>query len=206
MREGKVLLLGDETVGKTSLAMRWYQGIFPTDPIPAVFEENIVTIITESLRMNMTVMDACRCEESDRLVPLYFPLVDAFVIAFNCVRRDTFESVRTRWHPDIVKHAPKKPFILVATKIDLRESAAAPSASSSATRTGPTGPVTYAEGDYLARELGAVAYLEVSTLNDIGVEEALLASGQVANGSYPTPLEPIKRSKGGKDLAKCSVM
>ena len=73
---------------------------------------------------------------------------------------------RAQWHPEIRHHAAEVPFILVGTKADLRgdEDWAA------RLRQEGKAPLSAAEGERLAEQIGAVKYVECSALTQAGLK------------------------------------
>ena len=69
------------------------------------------------------------------------------------VDRESFDSIRDFWVPEIKKNMPrKKPIILVATQTDLRDTPAYDSDI----------PISAAEGQKLSKDIGAVSFIESS--------------------------------------------
>ena len=90
--------------------------------------------------------------------PSYYRHADAFVLLFDVAdSRARFDDIYSYWWPELIKECPDAPIILVGSKIDLRSSK--PDA------------ITTAEGEEMAFQIGAVKYLEISFLRDMGVTE-----------------------------------
>ena len=81
-----------------------------------------------------------------------------------------------QWVPEITHHCPKTPFLLVGLEIDLRED---PVIIENLKKVKQK-PVTFEEGEKLARELRAVKYVECSAFTQKGLknvfDEAILAA------------------------------
>ena len=78
---------------------------------------------------------------------------EALVVCYSVVDRESFESVREFWIPEMKRYmGRKKPVILVATQIDLRNT---PNYDTDMS-------VTEEEGAALAREIHAEAFIECS--------------------------------------------
>ncbi len=77
-----------------------------------------------------------------------------------------FENIKAKWHPEIQHHAPGVPFILVGTKLDLRDD----QETIERLREKRLAPITEAEGEQLRAELGAYKYLECSALTQRGLK------------------------------------
>ncbi len=88
----------------------------------------------------------------------------------------TFANVNEKWVPEIKHHCPGVPFLLVGTQADLREDPGRLEQLSSEN----AAPTTVERGQQLARELGAVKYVECSALTGRGLkrvfDEAILAA------------------------------
>ena len=92
-----------------------------------------------------------------------------------------------QWVPEITHHCPKTPFLLVGTKIDLRDDARTIEKLAKTNQEA----ITVEQGEELARELKAVKYVECSALTQKGLknvfDEAILAALE--------PPEPKKNRK-----------
>lgn len=64
---------------------------------------------------------------------------------------DSFANVKKKWIKELRQHGPEVPVILVGTKLDLREGKSKAAVSTS-------------EGRSVAKEIGAVDYMECSAL------------------------------------------
>ena len=62
-------------------------------------------------------------EDFDRLRPLSYPQTDVFLLVFSIVSPASFDKISRKWYPEINHHAPGVPFLLVGTKLDLRNDA-----------------------------------------------------------------------------------
>jgi cell division control protein 42 len=74
--------------------------------------------------------------------------------------------VKEKWFPEVHHHCPGVPCLIVGTQIDLRED---PQIIEQLLRQKQR-PVTVEQGEMLARELGAVKYLECSALTREGLD------------------------------------
>ncbi len=105
-------------------------------------------------------------EYRGRFAPLSFPGTDVFVVSFSVTSRATYDGVLDRWYPMIRQHMPDPPRILVATKVDLRGDAGTAEKLKAKNDTF----ITKEEGQKLARQIGAAAYLETSALTGHNVQ------------------------------------
>ncbi|KAJ3416097.1 U2 small nuclear RNA auxiliary factor 2 [Chytridiales sp. JEL 0842] len=116
--------------------------------------------------INLGLWDTAGQEDYDRLRPLSYPQTDVFLICFSLVSPPSFENVRTKWYPEISHHAPHTPIILVGTKLDLREDRE----TIEKLREKRMAPLSYPQGMQMAKEVGAVKYLECSALTQKGLK------------------------------------
>jgi GTPase SAR1 family protein len=94
------------------------------------------------------------------------PTTDADTYLSIAFSPSSFENVTHKWFPEIQHHAPGVPFILVGTKLDLRED----EETLDRLREKRLAPVTEAEGMKQATDLGAYKYLECSALTQKGLK------------------------------------
>ena len=69
-----------------------------------------------------------------------------------------------QWIPEITHHRPKTPFLLVGTRVDLRDDAETIEKLSQKEQK----VITPEMGEKLAREMKAVKYVECSALTQVG--------------------------------------
>lgn len=68
-----------------------------------------------------------------------------------------------QWVPEITHHCQKTPFLLVGTQVDLRDDAT----TIEKLAKNKQKPITFEQGEKLARELKAVKYVECSALTQV---------------------------------------
>lgn len=103
-------------------------------------------------------------EDYDRLRPLSYSNASVFLVCFSINSRTSFENVRDKWFPELRRYNPGVPFILVGTQVDRRPP------GQPATRLF----VSHSEGAKLARDLGAVKYVECSALTRQGLRDVFV--------------------------------
>jgi cell division control protein 42 len=98
------------------------------------------------------------------------------LVCFSVTSPVSFENIKQKWYPEIQLLCPGVPFIIIGTKIDLRDD---PSVIEKLSRY-QMRPITTEQGKVLAREIGAVKYLECSALTQKGLknvfDEAIVAA------------------------------
>jgi len=90
--------------------------------------------------------------------PLFYRQTDVFLICYSVDDPSSFEDVRIKWYPEVRHHCPDKPIILVGTKLDLRDDPK----TLDKLKERKMAPITYPQGLAMAKDIGAVKYVECS--------------------------------------------
>jgi len=192
MQTIKCVVVGDGAVGKTCLLISYTTNKFPSEYVPTVFDNYAVTVMIGEDPYTLGLFDTAGQEDYDRLRPLSYPQTDVFLVCFSVTSPASFENVKEKWFPEVHHHCPGVPCLIVGTQVDLRDDAQVIEKLSRQKQR----PVTSEQGERLARELGAVKFVECSALTQKGLknvfDEAIVAA-----------LEPpvVKHRKG-----KCVVV
>ena len=103
-----------------------------------------------------------------RLRPLSYPQTDVFLVCFSVISPSSYENVKSKWFPEISHHAPGVPFLLIGTKIDLREDDEAVGRL----REKNLEPISQNKGQQMANILGenCKGYFECSALTQKGLK------------------------------------
>lgn len=92
---------------------------------------------------------------------------DVFLICFSLTSPASFENVRAKWYPEVNHHCPNAPVVLVGTKLDLRDD----KETIEKLKEKKLQSITTAQGLQMAKEIGAVKYLECSALTQKGLKQ-----------------------------------
>merc|ERR1711931_1787 len=106
-------------------------------------------------------------EDYDRLRPLSYPQTDVFLVCFSVISSASFENVKSKWVPEIQHHAPNVPLLLIGTKADLRKDE--PTLSTLSARGSKI--IELGAAEQMAKEVGAIKYLECSALTQEGLKQ-----------------------------------
>ncbi|CAI4224035.1 unnamed protein product [Auanema sp. JU1783] len=185
-RQIKCVVVGDGTVGKTCMLISYTTDSFPVQYVPTVFDNYSAQMTVDTQTVNLGLWDTAGQEDYDRLRPLSYPQTDVFVLCFSVVSPVSFDNVATKWIPEIRQHCPDAPIILVGTKLDLRDEAAAKVASGE-----DRPPVTKGQGQKCAQRIKAVKYLECSALTQQGLKQVFEEAVRAV--IHPKPLKKKKR-------------
>jgi len=167
MQNIKCVVVGDGAVGKTCLLISYTTNAFPGEYIPTVFDNYSANVMVDGKPINLGLWDTAGQEDYDRLRPLSYPQTDVFLVCFSVISGSSFENVKTKWVPEIQHHAPNVPILLVGTKSDLRKDDNTIKQLNSRQQQ----MVTIENAQRMAKEIGAVNFLECSALTQEGLKQ-----------------------------------
>jgi cell division control protein 42 len=113
------------------------------------------------------LFDTAGQEDYDRLRPLSYPQTDVFLVCFSVTSPASFENVREKWFPEVHHHCPGVPCLIVGTQVDLRDDTAVRDKLAKQKMS----PVSREAGERMAKELGAVKYVECSALTQYKLKD-----------------------------------
>lgn len=113
------------------------------------------------------LFDTAGQEDYDRLRPLSYPQTDVFLVCFSVTSPPSFENVREKWFPEVHHHCPGVPCLIVGTQTDLRDD---PQVRDKLAKQ-KMQPVRKEDGERMAKDLGAVKYVECSALTQFKLKD-----------------------------------
>ncbi|TVY32968.1 Cell division control protein-like protein [Lachnellula subtilissima] len=167
VRAIRCVVVGDGAVGKTCLLISYTTNKFPSEYVPTVFDNYAVTVMIGDEPYTLGLFDTAGQEDYDRLRPLSYPQTDVFLVCFSVTSPASFENVREKWFPEVHHHCPGVPCLIVGTQTDLRDD---PSVRDKLGKQKMT-PVRKEDGERMAKELGAVKYVECSALTQYKLKD-----------------------------------
>ncbi|KAI9269279.1 ras family-domain-containing protein [Phascolomyces articulosus] len=155
----KLLLIGNSSVGKSSLLLRFTDDTFlPQEEVSATIGVDFKVSMTniEGKTYKLTIWDTAGQERFRTLTSSYYRGAQGVILVYDVSSRDSFEALDNWWNevntycssPDVVK-------MIVGNKVDKESSRA----------------VTYKEGAAMARKLQTL-FIECSAKTNVGVKEA----------------------------------
>lgn len=173
-------------MGKTSLVVSYTTNGFPTEYVPTAFDNFSAVVSVDGQPVKLQLCDTAGQDEFDKLRPLCYTSADVFLLCFSVVSPVSFQNVPEKWVPEIRRHAPFAPLVLVGTQCDLREDVKVLIDLAKYQER----PVDPADASECAAQIGALAYMECSSLTQKNLKEvfdsAILASLQ-NHGSHKNP-------------------
>ncbi|KAJ2756131.1 hypothetical protein GGH94_003163 [Coemansia aciculifera] len=165
----KAVVIGDGACGKTCLLHVFRVGRFPSTDryIPTIFDTWVADMEVDNTPVELALWDTAGQEDFDRLRFLCYPDANIIIICFSVDSPDSLHNVYDKWHPEAEQNSPNSPVVLVALKLDLRDN--------ENTRRELAGyqevPVTREQGEAMARRIGAVSYIECSSIQNFNVRQ-----------------------------------
>ncbi|KAG5292475.1 Rho3 GTPase [Histoplasma ohiense] len=194
----KLVLLGDGACGKTSLLNVFTRGFFPTVYEPTVFENYVHDIYVDGIHMELSLWDTAGQEEFDRLRALSYDDTQVIMLCFSVDSKDSLENVESKWMAEIAEHCAGAKIVLVALKCDLREEVDEKEDENAESQPQEKPIVKYDKGLEVAKRIGALRYLECSSMRNRGVNEAFTEAARVAL--------TVKPSKSSDNAGKCIIL
>lgn len=118
----KLVMVGDSSVGKTSLIARAIHDKFDHEhmsTIGAAFSKYISTY--EDGICEIQLWDTAGQERYNSLLPMYFRGMDLALVVFDYNDMRTFKRITDHWIPQILKHTDKENYLIfiVGNKVDM---------------------------------------------------------------------------------------
>lgn len=163
--EKKIIVVGEQGVGKSALVMRCVTNTFLDEFAPTIADSYRKQMDINGKNTLLDIADTLGDPAQDMERQASYPQTAIFLLCFDIARPATFNKITSRWLPEIRRLRPASPWLLVGNKSDLRGTPAG------------TMAVDAAKAQSLARSLGAIGYRECSALAGKGVIEVFETAG-----------------------------
>ena len=157
----KVVIAGDEGVGKTSLIRRYCTGTFGEPRIITTgvdFQIKIVQVNGNSIKLS--IWDIAGQEKFGAFRDTFYRGAKAVALVYDLANLTTLDNL-PRWHSGVAQVCPKARFVVVGNKLDLGRR------------------VMRDQVEEWARSMSS-PYLETSALTNAGVDSLFLALAELA--------------------------
>src|ERR1700740_609714 len=117
----KLLLIGDEGVGKSSLISSYISRHFPSE-VPFVMTDAIIPPEITSNDVGVTVMDSSSRVADLEVLKQKLLVADSIIALYDVTRDETFDNLSQIWFPllnEVYGEGHNKPVLVVGTKTDL---------------------------------------------------------------------------------------
>ncbi|XP_076461666.1 cell division control protein 42 homolog isoform X1 [Babylonia areolata] len=121
-------------------------------------------VILGQERVTLDLWITCGLDGCERFRQLCYPGADIFMFCFSLVSRQSLSNVSVKWIPEIQRHCPHVPFMIVGTKMDLR---------TDERKEHQQKPITTDEGERFATTLGAKSYMECSAKSGENLKQTM---------------------------------
>ncbi|XP_042296699.1 rho-related GTP-binding protein RhoU-like [Sceloporus undulatus] len=185
LRSLECVLLGDGAVGKTSLALSYSTNGFPARYVPTALDRFSAVVQVDGAPIRLQLCDTAGQDEFDMLRQVCYPKAEIFLLCFSVVAPTSFQNIADKWYPEVRRHCPSTPVLLVGTQSDLRQDVKVLIALARRREK----PVAPGAARALSVKLGMVGYLECSALTQHNLKEVFdtaIAAG-LRHADHPVP-------------------
>ena len=115
----KLLLLGDTSVGKTSILTNYNENKFDKDTIGTIGVEYVYKTITyKNMKIKLQLWDTSGEERFRTITKNFYRNADVLFLVFDLTREDTFNNI-INWLSDVKEYNPDLKILLLGNKLDL---------------------------------------------------------------------------------------
>ena len=188
----KLLLIGNSSVGKSSLLVRFVDDVWEENFVPTIgVDFKLKTLDVNGKKVKLQIWDTAGQERFKNITASYYRGGNGVLVVYDITDRDSFENLNS-WLIEIEKNASKNVYkLLIGNKSDLEDKR----------------KVTYQEGKDFATSNG-MQFIETSAKTDSKVKDAFeLLTQEIikANVTKDKGMEKkdktVHLSQGGSDIS-----
>ena len=156
----KIIVVGDPSIGKTSLIRKFVKHQFEKDYIPTVGVSISKQPITaeiggKTVKIDLMVWDLAGQPQFFLLHKVYFKGANAVVLGFDLTRTHTYSNLKS-WHAELIKdQLHDVPMVIVGNKADLKEER----------------KISLAHVEHMKEQLSIPDYIETSALDGQNIDK-----------------------------------
>ena len=154
----KILIIGDSSVGKSNILLRFSDNIFHDTFLPTIgvdFKIRNVKMSNQTIKLN--IWDTAGQERFKTITSTYYKGAHGIILVYDITDRESFNNIEN-WLNEVKKHAGAQVVkLLIGNKCDLEEERV----------------VNTKEGKELADNLG-ISFLETSAKQRTNIDEAFM--------------------------------
>lgn len=170
----KIVMIGDQAVGKTSAVRRFVDNRFLEAYIPTLgFEISVKPLQIGDTTIILSIWDLGAQQCFDPIRTKYYEGARGFLVVFNLTIRGTFKNLDS-WIPDIQNICPDARILLVGNKCDL-----------------PDRCISEEEIMEKVEKYGALGFIISSAKTGEGIAEGFTILGESILSSFKTETEAI---------------
>jgi len=174
--------------------------------VPTVFENYTKDYKVNEKDYNMELWDTAGQEDLSSIRKLSYPDTSVLIMMYSITSKTSFENVKSKWKVESEENAPGVPIVLVATKVDIREDEEILEKLKEDSEF--EGLVTKEDGETLAKEIAAAAFVECSARTQKGLrhvfDECVRVYEKAQGGPDPSTATKKEDKEGGGGC--CIVM
>jgi len=182
------VIIGDASVGKSSLVVSYTTNDFPTQYVPTAFDNYSVDVSVGKQLVHFDICDTGGKEQFSSLHGLCIPYSDVILLCFSVVNPQSFQNATTYWLSRARRSNPKIPIVLVGTQMDLRSDLQTLLNLNEQNLK----PVMEKDARTRAQQMHACAYIECSALTEKNLktvfDTAVLAAMEFRDSNSLSPL------------------
>ena len=176
LRSIKCVLVGDSKSGKTALLYTLSKGIFPTQHLPTVINNVNVGWKFEENQATISFWDTPGDEKEEEARSMAYQNADVILITFSLNKLKDVSHIKKKWFNEVQNYSSNASILLIGTNLDKREDLSydhnvVNKSTIDYQRRKEEDMVSYSKGLTIAKEIGAISYIESSAKNDVGFKE-----------------------------------
>jgi len=184
MKSVKLLLVGDEEVGKSSLIKSYINSYVSPECVTRLLDNYVIDVVLGDETVRITLSELAIMEACANLWSVLHSHVDVFIFCFSIDNRASLRNIESKWMPRISYQSPHATTFLVGCKSDLRHSDS-------------TNCIDLSEILDISKKL-KIHYFETSALTDTGVQDCfdIAVGSQITATGIPKKKKTFMRFKG----------